>query len=1173
MSMCSLASREQPKDSRLPNRSCQRGRLLWLLLVLTCLLLISSCGGGGGSNPVPGPGSFSLSVAPNPLVIVPNSTITITVIAAGASSTPSVTLGSLPAGISTTTTFPLSIPSGGATITLHAAANLATGSTSVTLNGQAGSATAATTIPITVQSTASPFFFTRPFFSEVGVAIGGSGKIQFNTIANGPVVDYDIALSVSGLPAGTTANITPGTILAGQSATVTVTASGNAPVAENVTVTLTGTPQAPVATATVSFLLDVTAPPGSLPNNRTDYVSTESSPVAAVYDSVHQLIFSSNPSWNRVNVISATTHAILRTIPIRDSRGIDISQDNSRVWVGTGGNQIYEINTSTFVAVRHPLPNLQLPNSFGLTAWENSQVLALADGTVMLLLNASAFQLFLWDPGSNAITVLKTPANGFGIVQRTGDGKRVYCFPGDSGGNASFYDVIAKSFSPVFNIGGQPITAAVNFDGSRVVAGLGMYDGNFNLIGLIPGGGVLGGPAFDGGTVFSADGRFLYEVAMPQFTPLILTIDANTLNVVNVAPAMPMIPAGVELGPPFFMPLPFAVDSTGMVLGIQDYGIAFDDAAFAVNFSNNTPGTPTFLQHMSPQAGPLSGGTTSGGFGNVFSLTPDVWYGANRGTAHNSNVLTITSPPGSAPGPVNVKFLFPDGIEVFDPLFFSYGPLVQFSVQSGASPAGGATGQIAGYDLPGPSSGGTLTVGGSPAAVTSSIRISSREFGGYPFPANTVTFTVPAGSPGFADVTVTTPDGTSTLPRAMFYAQSVADFSSSDTFAAILYDRKRQQLYLSAGDHIDVFSLSSSQFVSPLTPPALGSSRKFAGMALTPDGSHLLAADLLDGSLAVIDPDNPATSSVFAVAPVDSSDPRCTIGPLYVAASINNLAYVVTGGLPAIGCGPRGSLFQVDLAAKTSSSFSDVHCPTSALSGSFVASSLDGTKIAFNNCVYDGVQKTFNGFNNSDLLNEQAFSGDGNVAVALSLPPAFTDASANVIGRVALADVYFGPIFSGPSPISPLFEPRLNDSGSLLYQAYPPFFDIVDVQHGTLRMRFSLSQTIADVGVPMAIDSGGRHIYLLTNRGLTIVDLGAAPLSIGSLSPATAATGTQITIRGSGFNSLTTATVGGQPAIPNFVDENTLTLTVPTLGSGPADIVLRNSDGTSYRLESALTVL
>ena len=130
---------------------------------------------------------------------------------------------------------------------------------------------------------------------------------------------------------------------------------------------------------------------------------------------------------------------------------------------------------------------------------------------------------------------------------------------------------------------------------------------------------------------------------------------------------------------------------------------------------------------------------------------------------------------------------------------------------------------------------------------------------------------------------------------------------------------------------------------------------------------------------------------------------------------------------------------------------------------------------------------------------------------------------------MAHPDVFYGTLsFDVSSNFFPLQQLKLNDSGSLYYVAYPPLFDIIDVQHGTLRMRFSLGRTISNTGSPMAIDSGCRHIYLLMDRGLTIIDLGNAPLSIGSLSPGIASPGTQITVRGSGFTSLTSAKVGNK---------------------------------------------
>src|SRR5207253_1990777 len=123
-------------------------------------------------------------------------------------------------------------------------------------------------------------------------------------------------------------------------------------------------------------------------------------------------------------------------------------------------------------------------------------------------------------------------------------------------------------------------------------------------------------------------------------------------------------------------------------------------------------------------------------------------------------------------------------------------------------------------------------------------------------------FDVPPGTPGWADIHVQTPDGTSTLPKSLFYAASVKDYPSADSFTAVLFDAGRNQLYLSAGDHIDVFSLVSNQFLTPITPPAQGASKQFAGLALSLDGSLLLATDLLDGSLGAINPDTPSNSYV-----------------------------------------------------------------------------------------------------------------------------------------------------------------------------------------------------------------------------------------------------------------------------------------------------------------------
>ena len=87
-----------------------------------------------------------------------------------------------------------------------------------------------------------------------------------------------------------------------------------------------------------------------------------------------------------------------------------------------------------------------------------------------------------------------------------------------------------------------------------------------------------------------------------------------------------------------------------------------------------------------------------------------------------------------------------------------------------------------------------------------------------------------------------------------------------------------------------------------------------------------------------------------------------------------------------------------------------------------------------------------------------------------------------------------------------------------------------------------------------------------------MVDLGEAPLAIGHMSQQLASAGTQVTVRGSGFDSTLTATIGGQAAGLSVSDENTLTITVPAAASGPEDIVLSRGDGASYTLEHGISL-
>jgi hypothetical protein len=496
-------------------------------------------------------------------------------------------------------------------------------------------------------STGTPptFSFSGLSLRELAVPIGGSASLQFQTIVNpSGSFDFDAVPSVVGLPPGTTAAFSPSVFSAGQSVTLTLSGASNAPVTENATVTLVGTPSAPVASATTTFLADVTEPPGSLPGNRTDFVATAGTPIAAAYDATHDLIFASNPNWNRVDVISNTTHRIVKSIPMRSPRGLDINQSNSQVWVQTSSPNVYAIDTTSLHAMQYSLPTHTFGNGGGSLMFAHDRLLALSDGTLFLFFNdatgnGGGSQAGVWNPQTNQLTILASGlTSAFGLPSRSGDGTRVYASNVQYDTGVEVYTVNTRTLTKIGSGTGFLSVVAVNGDGTRIVFGdsnqaLNLYDNNLSMLGIVPGSltgfGVYFPPS--GGYVFSPDSKKLYGIGLYKGLTDVLTIDASSLQVLGVAPASPVEPVGTSGG--IGTATPFAVDPTGIVLGLQIYGIAFDDSTFYQTYAANQPGSNATSEYIATFAGPLAGGTVSNFLSSSSPLTPDVWFGQTRGSA------------------------------------------------------------------------------------------------------------------------------------------------------------------------------------------------------------------------------------------------------------------------------------------------------------------------------------------------------------------------------------------------------------------------------------------------------------------------------------------------------------------------------------------------------------
>ena len=1151
---------------------------------------------GDISDPFPLSPISAVCITPSTVVSYPGTTIGLNVSATvlGTATAPVLSAVTLPAGFSATAPAPYSIPSRFYVMT---GSSVAAGNYTFAVTGT-GTTAYAPNIPVVVKTNAPSFNFAIPLTSEAVVQPGSSTSFTLTPYASDSsgTPDFLIDLAATGLPQGVTASFQPAKALPGDTVTVTLTAAKNAPFRQNVPISIIGTVDGGTGSASVAYTLDVSPAPGTIPDNRASFTATGATPVSIAYDRVHNLIFASNPTWNRIDVISNQTHAIVQSIPIASPAAIDLSQDSDTLWIGTKSQQVFALNTSTFLMRKYLVP-LGFASNVLYPYWTDNELYALSNGNLLLVVTTNAAgPALVWSPATGTAT----PVNmGAGLV-RSRDGSKVFGLTSSfSGCQLNVYSAASSSLNNYSIDSGFTGSAycgsimAANNDGSILVTNLsaaslrgvqlinatGQSLGNFTAA-LTPGGLSTNENVnfFPQTFVFSDDGRTLYQTgSLTGRGNLVATYDVTSRNLLGLAPALTSTttPQSSGYGGNTILA---AADATGLIIGIQNFGVAFEDSTY---FQDYGTGTSTLsdpsLTAFSPQSGPLSGGTNFYPYGYV-SIQPDAWLNDVRATTQlSSNSLTITSPPGLMAGPANVKAIYPNGEMGFAADAFSYGPFPQNMVYNGSSPLGGALATVTGFGLPVDSSSGSVSVGGNGATITSTV-------GQYPpwtgeaVPSTYLKFTMPAGKPGYADLQVQTPNGTGALPRAVFYAASVTDYSFTGTASALVYDKFRKRTYMIQKDSVLVFAADGGGFQSPIAVPTVNNILDLRDGALSTDGNYLLVGNIGDGSVAVLNLSTPASSYALAIPELSSTSSTCTIGPGSVTALSAGRAFILPVG-STTQCGFISKVATIDIQMRTRTILPSpgAYCDEAFFSAQ-AQGSADGTQIVLktgNNgstCLYSPTSGFSVNYGYTAFLTA-GIAPDGNL---LSGDTNLFNTSSQPVSSLAQPPALFGTAliqtFPADSRTVTLRGTHFNASGGLQYVPHAGYFDIVETMSDRLRMRFSLTQTLMDVTQPLAIDEGGRLVFLLTDAGLTVVDMGEAPLSVGHLGATQPVSGGTIQLRGSGFDTNTKVTVDGAAAVATLVDENTLTLSLPTLSTGPHDMTLTRGDGSTLTVKGLITV-
>jgi hypothetical protein len=919
---------------------------------------------------------------------------------------------------------------------------------------------------------------------------------------------------------------------------------------------------------------------------------------AAAYDQALKEIFVSDPNFNSVEVYSTVDGHKVGEVSIPGPAGLGFAPDFSKLYVGTITPNVYIVDpVGLHVTGRIAVPASMLTFSPGATGATLMPVMPypMADGSLMLGMGYTSQSssaavlvgvegLVRYDAVSGAFTPANPgPSNLGADPARSLDGKYLFVY---GFGSASYELLLYSSATQGYlAVSAQAPNGAAflaaNADGSKFA----VVDNNWNVTFVnanLQTQAQYSSPRALKCAIFSRDGKYLYT-----------TNDLNNVVALDTQAGTPVEYFSVALGSNPFPTSLVDVDETHHAFGLTPGGLYVVD----VSHGQATPPTvvPLFWGIASTQAnpnvGPLAGGTQvqfipaplGAGSADGIANSMEAYFGTVPATndvvgpypasSNGENFLTGTTPPAKNPGPVSVVLTDVNNNTVLLPDAFTYGPHI-LRVQPNAAMAGDQV-TIYAYGL------GFFDLQDIHVMIGSAqVNVATlNSYASNDYPEQAVTVSVPPGTPGWADVVLTTSNGSDTLKRGIQYLKKEAQVTGGQyEFAA--YDEVRDVFYLTGGGNsVAVFNPNTQVFGPALQSTSISSGAVLQELVLTPDNSKLLVVDPQDQSVIVFDL---AAGTSTAVNVGLASDPTGTqVQPITVLTAANNRAFV------SVTACVTNPVRQIDLTnlqvagrADAGSSCGAGYVPYPE----YGRASADGSAILYagSSGVEFGVQPSGPEYIWSYNAASDTFAGP--VIVADTPWVSGLGAVDGDGGITALAQGTLDQRLLPSVPIvQPGFHARLNKTGSLLYTTGTDGGRIAvsDTHNGRPQLQLAVQNPtsgngpiIPIIGVPqpLAVDPSGSKILGALQNGVGYFELSVVPLAVGTVSPTTASAGGVIQLHGSGFVAGLTATIGGKAAACRVVDSETLACTVPNVAAGGAAISLTNPDGQTYSFESALVV-
>jgi hypothetical protein len=887
-----------------------------------------------------------------------------------------------------------------------------------------------------------------------------------------------VSLTAAGLPSGVTASPSMITLSPGTTGTLSLAAASNA-TSGNASVSITGVSGSLQASTPLSLDVIQTTPPIAVP-----FATTGGNIIKAFYDESRQLLFATNLGLNEVDVLAGSNLAVQVRIPIGQPFGIDQMPDGNTLVVGTFTQGFYTIDEDTYTVTHYLAPNFSQANSTMVllipVTMANGNVLFMGKdigvgGVDIYIYGAQA--IVEWDSTTGQFSMpYYIPYNSLEIdhLKRSADhnwavyaADKLYIYSSASGSFTSSSNPITSAPYSVRDVAANPNGTQFAVVSAYSVA---FYDGSFNALGTASTNET--GLTFQWqDAFFSGDGSMLYW-ELGAGGSIVDVLDTNSFT---------------ELGhiisdfstEPQFEPFLLWVDNAQQAFLAASQGVGVLSCSSpltdALDFVGAVGANPFVIPLNQSAVVTMNGlpAATSVTFGG--QLAPVV--------SDQNDSYQVQVPASSVAGPVNLVFTQPDGETFSEPLDFVYGVDVAAPTSTLVPPVGNPTLTVFGYGmLNGPSTAPTVSVNGQ---TVPNVAVDSQ--------ANYILqglfVQLPDGSPGPANITVTSTNGTGTLNAAVTYIPSATILPTTNNLIQVLYDTHRSLLYGLQANQIQVLNPVTLQWQAPMVPGGTGGS-DYVAMAITPDGSQMMVLDANAKNITVFNPDNPS-QSVSTVLPISAGDVLQS-----VAATDAGLAFIGTGGFA----------IQFDLKNNTAKNLQ------ASAKGELVAfvATPDGSHLAgvTENSSLGGV-----GFwqSSNNSFAEQGISDAFWTDVAISQDGSRVAAVEGAVGEAGVAVAFFdyGMHFIDATVYPDLAPPDQSYCTGALFSAsgetfLSPLADSIDffsTQTATLQGRLLMPELlpVGDLssGV-IALDPNQETIYAISASGLTVVTL---PYTVDQVTP------------------------------------------------------------------------